>query len=85
MKAFNAVSGQASILAQSAPVATKAASGATVAVDTNMFATASKDATVIRAIRAGTNLNPTGNREGLFVEMTDNYGSKGWVSVEDLQ
>ena len=85
MKAFNAVSGQASILAQTAPAAPRAAAGATVAVDTSMYATASKQAAVVRALRAGTSLNPTGNREGLFVEVSDNYGSKGWVSVEDLQ
>lgn len=85
MKAFNAVSGQASILAQTAPAAPKTAAGATVAVDTSMYESASKQANIVRALRAGTSLNPTGNREGLFVEVSDNYGSKGWVSVEDLQ
>ncbi|MCC6479587.1 SH3 domain-containing protein [Sphingorhabdus sp.] len=85
MKAFNAVGGQASILAQTTPAAPKAAAGATVAVDTSMYQAADKGSTVIRALRAGTALNPTGNREGLFVEMTDNFGSRGWVSVEDLQ
>lgn len=85
MRAFNAVSGQASILAQTAAATPKAAAGATVAVDTSMYQAASKGSTIIRALRAGTGLSPTGNREGLFVEMTDNFGSRGWVSVEDLQ
>ncbi|HMT41853.1 MAG TPA: SH3 domain-containing protein [Sphingorhabdus sp.] len=84
MKAFNAVSRQASILSQAAP-SPKAGAGATAAVDTSMYAAANKESAVLRALRAGTSLNPTGNREGLFVEMTDNFGTRGWVSVEDLQ
>jgi hypothetical protein len=43
------------------------------------------NAAVVRALRAGTTLNPTGKREGLFVEVTDNFGTTGWVSVEDLR
>ncbi len=39
----------------------------------------------MRSVRAGTELSPTGKREGLFVEVSDNYGTKGWVSVEDLK
>lgn len=85
MKAFNAVSAQGSILDQAAPATQSEAKGATVAVDTSMYANADKQATIVRAVRAGTSLNPTGNREGLFVEVTDNFGTRGWVSVEDLQ
>ena len=85
MKAFNAVSAQASILEQVAPAAPSGASAATVAVDSSMYATPARDGAIVRALRAGTSLKPTGNREGLFVEVTDNFGSKGWVSVEDLQ
>ncbi|MCP5395547.1 MAG: SH3 domain-containing protein [Sphingomonadaceae bacterium] len=65
------------------PAATSA--GATVAVDTVMRASAASDGAEVRALRAGTALNPTGNRAGLFIEVTDNFGTKGWVSVEDLQ
>ena len=44
----------------------------------------SGDATEVRTLRAGTALTPTGQRDGLFIEVEDNYGTKGWVSVEDL-
>jgi len=64
------------------PVATKP--GYTTAVDTKMFAQPA-DGDAVRSLRAGTALNPTGVREGLFVEVSDAYGTKGWVSVEDLK
>jgi hypothetical protein len=38
----------------------------------------------VRALRAGTDLTPTGKRDGLFIEVKDSYGTQGWVSVEDL-
>lgn len=94
IQAFNNVVGQ-----QAALVAVKPAGGATAtggatpvstkpgfttAVDTKMFAQPATGETV-RALRAGTALTPTGVREGLFVEVSDAYGSKGWVSVEDLK
>lgn len=64
------------------PVATKP--GFTTAVDTKLYA--QPEATeAVRALRAGTALTPTGVREGLFVEVSDAYGTKGWVSVEDLK
>lgn len=64
------------------PVATRP--GYTAAVDTKLFAQPAAGQTV-RALRAGTALTPTGVREGLFVEVSDAYGTKGWVSVEDLK
>ena len=39
----------------------------------------------VRSVRKGTELTPTGKREGLFIEVADNYGSTGWVSVEDME
>ncbi len=64
------------------PVSTKP--GYTTALDTKLFAQPAPGETV-RALRAGTALSPTGVREGLFVEVSDAYGTKGWVSVEDLK
>ncbi|MXO66761.1 SH3 domain-containing protein [Altererythrobacter endophyticus] len=61
-----------------------ASSAAVVAIDTVMRAEPSVDGAAKRSLRAGTELTPTGNREGLFIEATDNYGTTGWVSVEDL-
>lgn len=58
---------------------------AVVAVDTVMRAAASTDAAAVRSLRAGTELDPTGKREGLFIEVKDNFGTTGWVSVEDLK
>ncbi|MCR9179905.1 MAG: SH3 domain-containing protein [Erythrobacteraceae bacterium] len=39
----------------------------------------------MRNLRAGTQLSSTGKRDGLFIEVQDNFGTTGWVSVEDLQ
>ena len=86
--AFNEVVGQKAAIAsvprptaQSAKAADPAAS---VAVDTVLRAGPSAGADQIRALRSGTRLTPTGQREGLFIEVADDYGTKGWVSVEDL-
>ena len=69
--------------AAAAPAA--ATAGAVVAVDTAMRASASANAAEVRALRVGTELVPTGNRDGLWLEVEDNYGTRGWVSVESLQ
>jgi len=87
--AFNQVVAQQELL-QTAPQAATAAPQpdngvATVAVDTVLRAAPKGDAEHLRNLRAGTELTPTGNREGLFIEVADNYGTKGWVSVEDMQ
>jgi len=87
--AFNSVIAQGSALTRSAPVAamlsTPATPGAFIAIDTKMLEAPVRTAAVVRSVRAGTALKPTGQRQGLFVEMTDDFGSKGWVSVEDLK
>jgi hypothetical protein len=89
IKAFNAVTAQGSALAAmpSAQAATTPATlaGATVAVDTRMFAKPDAMSAVVRALRAATTLAPTGKREGLFIEVKDNFGTTGWVSVEDMR
>lgn len=89
VKAFNAVSAQGATLAslpkaQPVVAAAPAAPGANVAIDTVMRATPTADGASVRALRAGTDLNPTGKRDGLFIEVKDDYGTQGWVSVEDL-
>lgn len=56
-----------------------------VANDTSLWAQAKKGGTAVRALRANTELTPTGQKNGLFVEVADKYGTKGWVSVEDLR
>lgn len=58
---------------------------AIAAVETTMRAGPSSTAEEVRGIRAGTELTPTGNRDGLWIEAEDNFGTRGWVSVEDLQ
>ena len=85
----NVVAQQAALLAvkpaaaaAAIPVAT--APGYSTAIDTKLYAKPAKGEAV-RALRAGTGLTPTGVREGLFVEVSDAYGTKGWVSVEDLK
>ena len=94
IKAYNAVTAQGSVLA-SAPKAVAPVQMAavpmvpalpkvTTAVDTQLYAGPAKGATV-RAVRAGTQLTPTGKREGLFAEVKDSFGTSGWVSVEDMK
>lgn len=86
--AFNAVVAQGSALqAAAVPVQAVAAvaPGAVTAIDTAMRAAPAKDAAVVRTLRAGTTLKPTGKREGMFIELADNFGTSGWVSVEDLK
>lgn len=88
VKAFNAVSAQGSAIAaipKARPAQAAAASAGTqVAIDTVMRAGPAADAATVRALRAGTDLVPTGQRNGLFIEVKDSYGTQGWVSVEDL-
>ena len=89
VKAFNAVSAQGASLAslpREQPVVAvgPAAPEANVAIDTVMRATPAADGASVRALRAGTDLTPTGKRDGLFIEVKDGYGTQGWVSVEDL-
>jgi hypothetical protein len=68
-----------------ATAAASAAPGAVVAIDTVMRAEPLATASEVRDLRAGTALRPTGERDGLFVQVADNFGTTGWVSVEDLQ
>lgn len=90
--AFNNVVAQKAALVAVKPASAPTAAAATVAtsaayttaIDTKLYAKAAKGESV-RNLRAGTSLNPTGARQGLFVEVSDNFGTKGWVSVEDLK
>jgi len=87
--AYNSVIAQGAALTKAVTTAAKAsapsAPGAQIAIDTKMFDAPSRTGAVVRSLRAGTSLKPTGQRKGIFVEMTDDFGSKGWVSVEDLK
>ena len=85
--AFNQLVAQRSVL-DSAPAAGNAATSASVAVvavDTKMRSASAANAAEVRTLRAGTELTPTGERNGLWLEVADNFGTKGWVSVEDLK
>ncbi|RYD49739.1 MAG: SH3 domain-containing protein [Sphingomonadales bacterium] len=88
IEAYNGLVEQRGVLvaARPAPAAPAAAAGYTVAVDTKLWASPAASGSPLRALRAATTLTPTGAaRQGLFVEVTDGYGTKGWVSVEDLR
>lgn len=86
--AFNQLVAQQGVL-QAAPMPgaaqAPATPGAVVAVDTVMRASPASDGAEVRQLRSGTTLATTGKREGLFVEVADNFGTQGWVSVEDLK
>lgn len=84
IQAYNAVVAQDAALASVPKPMAPAAAAAVTAVDTQLYAQAAKGATV-RALRAGTNLMPTGKREGMFVEVKDSFGTTGWVSIEDMK
>lgn len=69
----------------SAPAsAAQETAAAVVAVDTVLRAGPDSTSAEVRALREGTRLTPAGGREGLWLEVSDSYGTKGWVSVEDL-
>lgn len=88
IEAFNGLASQAGALSavqQAATPTSVPTASYTVAVDTKMVNGPAETASEVRDLRADTKLIPTGNKEGLFVEVTDNYGTKGWVSVEDLR
>ncbi|MES2988829.1 MAG: SH3 domain-containing protein [Pseudomonadota bacterium] len=88
IQAYNGLVEQRGVLAAArpAPAAPAPAAGYTVAVDTKLWGAPAATGTPLRALRAATSLTPTGApRQGLFVEVTDGYGTKGWVSVEDLR
>jgi hypothetical protein len=88
--AFNdLVAKQAAITAapKSTAAATPAAARvdlATVAATTAMLDAPATGAKVVRNLRIGTTVTPTGKREGLFIEAKDSFGTTGWVSVESL-
>ncbi len=83
--AFNGVAEQGASLASMQPATkTPAAAQATVAANTGMLVTPSASGAKVRDLMVGTTLTPTGKREGLFVEVQDNFGTTGWVSVEAL-
>ena len=91
VKAFNGISAQGPSLASLVPAAAPtpapapAPVAATTAVDTKMLAKADLKSATLRTVRAGTALTPTGQRQGLFIEVQDSFGTKGWVSVEDMR
>ena len=87
VEAYNSLVSQAGALksVQQAAPAAPAITTYTVAVATSMRGSASETGAEVRSLRPDTELTPTGNKQGLFVEVTDNYGTKGWVSVEDLR
>lgn len=85
IKAFNAVAeqgpGLAALMPPPEPEPTPAAE---VRIETAMRSTPASEAEPLRLLRVGTTVNPTGKREGLFVEVEDNFGTRGWVSIEDI-
>jgi hypothetical protein len=88
VQAFNGLVAQRTVLAASRPVPAAASTPAsyTVAVATKLWPSPSAAGTPVRALREATTLTPTRTpRQGLFVQVTDSYGTTGWVSVEDLR
>ncbi|UZK67915.1 SH3 domain-containing protein [Sphingomonas sp. M1-B02] len=89
IQAYNGLVAQRSMLATVRPARAAAAAapaGYTVAVDTKLWAAPAATGAPLRALRTATTLTPTGApRQGIFVQVTDGYGTKGWVSVEDLR
>lgn len=84
--AFNDLVSQQAAIASAPKVAGAGAAAdlATVATTTSMLETPAAGAKVLRSLRVGTTLTPTGKREGLFIEAKDNFGTVGWVSIESL-
>lgn len=55
-----------------------------MAIDSQLYSGPSRGA-VVRSLRRGMTVYPTGNRQGAFMEVKDKFDTQGWVSVEDLQ
>lgn len=83
--AFNDIAAQAPNLAAYAGGGAAEPELASAAVDTIMRATPAANGAEVRKLRSGTTMTPTGKREGKFIEVQDNFGTTGWVSVEDLK
>jgi hypothetical protein len=83
INAYNAVTQQSGALS-SVPKPVLAVAIIATAIDTQLYAQASKG-TIVRALRAGTQLTPTGKRDGMFAEVKDSFGTQGWVAVEDMK
>ncbi len=45
-----------------------------------LYSEASPKSKVVRSLAVGMMLYPTGNRDGIWWEVTDELGNKGWVS-----
>ncbi len=84
MQAFNGIVAQQAILASAAVPAPAQMATAKVVVETMLYAAPDAGSQAVRSLRVGTELQPTGKREGKFLEASDHYGTTGWVSVEDL-
>jgi len=85
---FNQLVAQRSALEAAPQAGAPAASAepaAIAAVETTVRAGPSGTAAEVRSLRAGTGLKPPGNRDGLWIEAEDNFGTRGWVSLVDLQ
>lgn len=84
--AFNDLVAQKSAIAAAPRAAARPAAAelATVAATTALLDAPAAGAAVVRTLRVGTTLTPTGKREGLFIEAKDSFGTTGWVSVENL-
>ncbi|WP_017672042.1 hypothetical protein [Blastomonas sp. AAP53] len=87
MAAYNMLASQAISPGAAINGTTAAAPAAnyTVAVDPKMLACATAGARSVRPLRAATTLIPTGRKDGMFGELADTCGTRGWVSVEDLR
>lgn len=83
--AFNQLIDQRAAMTTAPQAGVVPSAAAKVAVDTNMRAAPAADAAIVRSLRAGTELTPSGEREGLFIEVSDSYGTTGWVSVENME
>ncbi|MGB8603215.1 MAG: CsgG/HfaB family protein [Rhizomicrobium sp.] len=65
--------------------ATNAAQAATVVKPCRMYVSAGGKGKVVRTLSAGMMLYPTGDKDGVWWEVSDEMGNKGWVSNLMLQ
>jgi hypothetical protein len=60
------------------------AQAVTLARPGTLRASANEKSKILKPLEAGVILYPTGNKEGLWVEVSDEVGNKGWVSQLSL-
>lgn len=79
-KGCNAATPVSMTMTTTTTAATAAPAALLTTQDVSLRASAAPTAAVVGAVRAGGAIYPTGNRNGVWMEVDDENGSRGWMS-----